>query len=66
MYRHLWVISGQFKLIYHIRLVRILKYNMFLNYYRVFTSKFVLHGVLQIIISTVLPSYVLLNIKVNK
>ena len=65
MYGHLWAISGQLKPIYYIRLMRILKYNMFLNYYRVFPSKFVLHSLLQIIISTVLPSYVL-DIKVNK
>ena len=40
MYKHLWVISGQFKLIYHIKLVRILKYNMFLYYYRVLLQGF--------------------------
>ena len=65
MYKHLSVISGQFKLIYHIKLMRILKYNMFLNYYRVFASRFILHSLLQIVISTMLPSYVL-HIKVNK
>ena len=66
MYRHLWVISGQFKLLYHIKLVRILKYNMFLNYYRIFTSRFILHSLLQIVISTLLPSYMLLTVIVNK
>ena len=65
MYKHLWVISGWFKQIYYIKLVRILKYNMFLNYYRVFASRFILHSLLQIVISTVLPSCVL-HIKVNK
>ena len=66
MYKLLWVISGWFKLIYHIKLVGILKYNMFLNYYRVFTSRFILHSLLQIVISTLLPSYMLLNMIVNK
>ena len=49
-------------------MLRILKYNMFLNYYRVFSSRFFLNFqvVLQIVITTLLPSHMLLNIIVNK
>ena len=40
---------GQFNLIYQIKLVRILKYNVLLNYYRVLLQGFTLE------LSTMLP-----------
>ena len=69
---HVEVFLSNIWLIYQFtmqKLVRILKYDMLLNYYRVllcgFTSEFYFQ-VLHQSISTVLLPYVLLNIRVNK